>query len=111
MVYKFETFCGVFIYHLAVLVQKKLQKKVFLGHSAGHNIFPLLMAECVLQSSLAFAQRPLEAQVLTGSKRLSHQVCVLGVMKGLGTDSRADIKRERSQSWGREAGWKVRVTS
>ena len=38
-------------------------------------------------------------------------VCVLGVMKGLWTDSRADIKRERSQSWGREAGWKVRVTS
>ena len=52
-----------------------------------------------------------EAQVLTGSKRLSHLVCVLGVMKGFGTDSRADIKRERSQSWGREAGWKVRVTS
>ena len=66
---------------------------------------------CVLHSSLAFAQRQLEAQVLTGSKKLSHHVCVLGVMKGLSTDSRADIKRESSQSWGREAGWKVRVTS
>ena len=52
-----------------------------------------------------------EARVLTGSKKLSHHVRVLGVKKGLWTDSRADIKRESSQSWGREAGWKVRVTS
>ena len=29
MVYEFETFCGVSTYHLAALVQKKMQKKIF----------------------------------------------------------------------------------
>ena len=37
LVYKFESFCGVSIHHLAALVQKKLQmKKSFLGHPTEH---------------------------------------------------------------------------
>ena len=36
MVYKFETYCGVSIHHLAALVQKKckIEKKVFFGTQA-----------------------------------------------------------------------------
>ena len=40
MVYEFETFCGVFVNHLAALVQKKIAKfrrnKFFLGHPNAH---------------------------------------------------------------------------